>query len=77
MKEEISNKNFQVMAKKWPSNVCARKKISKFSGGLYTPAYMANLDSQGKGPIGRIKVGRQIAYEISSLIEWLESRCRP
>jgi len=64
------------LAKKWPSPYVVRKKISKFSGGIITPGYISNLDSQGEGPCGRIQVGRQIVYEVESLISWLEARSK-
>ena len=76
MSEISNNTKFTFMAAKWPSAIVARKKIEEFTGGLISPGYIANLDSQGKGPSGRIQVGRQIAYPVSSIILWLESRCK-
>ena len=40
---------FQKMAERWPSAIVARTEIEKFSGGLMTGKYLANLDSQGVG----------------------------
>ena len=65
---------FQSMAERWPSNFVARTEISHFTGGIISERYIANLDSRGKGPAGRIRTGRKIAYPITSLIEWLENR---
>ena len=62
------------LARKWPSNIVAREEISQFTGGLYTSSYMANIDSQGAGPEGRIRIGRKVAYPIDALISWLEKR---
>ncbi len=35
---------------------------------------LANLDSKGQGPEGKIRVARKVAYEIHSLVRWLEAR---
>ena len=66
--------NFQSLADSWPSPVVARQELEKFSGGILNPKTIANLDSQGKGPAGRIRIGRKIAYTASSLCEFLEQR---
>lgn len=62
------------LRKSWPSPFVARQEIKNFSGGIMSEKYIANLDSQGLGPPGRIKIGRKVAYPIDNLIEWLESR---
>jgi len=62
------------LAEKWPSTFVARGEVDRFTGGIITQKYLANLDSQGKGPTGRIRVGRKIAYPVSDFIKWLESR---
>lgn len=61
------------LARKWPSSLVAREQIATFTGGLYSPAYMANVDSRGEGP-PRIKIGAKVAYSVDSLISWLEKR---
>ena len=65
---------FQSLADKWPSSMVARTEIRNFTGGIINEKYIANLDSQGKGPKGRVRVGRKVAYPIESVIEFLESR---
>ena len=65
---------FQGMADKWPSAVVARTSIGKFTGDMISAKYMANLDSMGQGPKGRITCGRKVAYEVGSLIKWLRDR---
>jgi len=62
------------MADNWPSSYVARTQIERFTGGIMTGKYLANLDSQGLGPAGRIRVGRKIAYPVSEFIQWLEAR---
>jgi predicted DNA-binding transcriptional regulator AlpA len=65
--------NLSHLADKWPSSVVARRKVSEFSGGILSEKYCANLDSQGLGP-PRVRIGRQVAYPVTELIAWLESR---
>jgi len=64
---------FAEMQDKWESAVVARTEVSRFTGGLLSPAYMANLDSLGQGP-DRIHIGRKCCYPTHSLVEWLRSR---
>lgn len=63
------------LANSWPSPFVAREEIERFSGGILTAKYIANLDSLGKGPSGRFRCGRKVAYPVSSLIEFMEARC--
>lgn len=65
--------NLSSLATKWPSAFVARSEVSRFSGGLISDRYLANLDSQGAGP-PRVKVGRKVAYPVDGLISWLEKR---
>lgn len=62
------------LAKGWPSTIVARSEVDRFSGGVISVKYLANLDSAGKGPPGRIRVGRKVAYPVTGLISWLEER---
>ena len=62
------------MFKDWTAPFVPRTEVSHFSGGLLNGKTMANHDSLGTGPAGRLKIGRKIAYEKNSLIAWLESR---
>lgn len=53
-----------------------RKVVGKFTRGLLSPRYLANLDSQGRGPAGRVRIGGLICYPRSSLLAWLEQRTK-
>lgn len=66
--------DFSSLGEKWPSSYVSREKVGEFSGGIVCPKYLANLDSQGKGPKGRVRIGRKIAYPVDLFIKWLESR---
>lgn len=65
------------LADKWPSSFVARDEVDRFSGGMVTAKYLANLDCAGKGPEGRVRIGRKIAYPVNLLIRWLEDRAQP
>lgn len=50
-----------------------RKDIEKFFGHLISPRYLANLDSEGKGP-KRTRIGRKVAYTRDDWVEWIAGR---
>jgi hypothetical protein len=52
----------------------SREKIYEFTGGALSAGRLANLDSVGQGPPGRMKVGRKIVYPVDQLVAWLEKR---
>ena len=58
----------------WPSPVIARTELGTFTGGLISARTVANYDSLGKGPNGKIKIGRSVGYLKSALIDWLMAR---
>jgi hypothetical protein len=66
--------DLKALADRWPSAYVSRQEVRKFSGGIISEKSLANLDSLGLGPAGRLRIGRKIAYSVPSLIEWLESR---
>jgi hypothetical protein len=72
----VNQSVFQQMAGQWPSNVVAREEIHRFSGGIYSARYMANVDCKGLGPANRYRCGRKVFYPVSDLIQWLSERTR-
>jgi hypothetical protein len=54
--------------------VFARAKVGVLSGGIIASGTMANLDSQGKGPPIRVRIGKHTAYERISFLLWLRGR---
>lgn len=64
----------RALAEKWPSPFVSREEVGRFSGGILHPRTMANLDCLGKGPAGRVRVGRKVAYRVDDLVKWLEER---
>ena len=67
---------FDQMGEKWQSAGVARTETGVFSGGVLSPKTMANLDSQGLGPEGRISCGRKILYPVDNLISWMRGRAK-
>ena len=75
MTENIVNTEFiDEMAEKWPSSLCARRSMEKFSGGLYSTRFMANEDYAHRGPEGKVTIGGQVCYPVKNLIKWLKNR---
>ena len=70
----MENSLFQGLAERWPSAWVSRTEIEHFTGGIIKEKYLANLDSAGKGPAGRVRSGRKICYPVKNLVAWLESR---
>jgi hypothetical protein len=66
---------FDEMVERWPSAIVARTAVKKFSGGLISEKYMANLDSQQLGP-ERVKISGKVAYPAKSLAKWISDRAR-
>ena len=73
---KVTTPDLSIMAERWPSPFVARGEVGRFSGGMLTSKYLANLDSAGKGPTGRIRIGRKVAYPVDRLIEWMEQRAK-
>ncbi|MHB8111693.1 MAG: hypothetical protein ACYDHW_16845 [Syntrophorhabdaceae bacterium] len=72
---ESNKSDFWVkMAERWPSAIVARTEVSKFTGGLISVKYQANLDSKGLGPAMWVRIGRKIAYPVSEYVDWLRRR---
>ena len=70
----MEKRELREMAEKWPSTVVARGQVKTFTGGALTGKTVANADSDGAGPKGRFKVGRQTVYPVAAFIVWLEER---
>lgn len=68
--------NFDELVDAWGAPIVARTQVAKFSGGLLNPRTMANLDSLGLGPEGKIMVGGKVAYITRGLVEWMRQRQR-
>ncbi|MCI5158165.1 MAG: hypothetical protein D3906_06930 [Candidatus Electrothrix sp. AUS1_2] len=66
--------DLSAFAGSWHAPFVERQQVNKFSGGLLDPRTMANHDSAGTGPAGRIKIGRKVIYPVQDLITWLEGK---
>ena len=59
---------------KWSSTIVPRERFSEFTGGLLHPRTLANYDSRGEGPAGKMKCGNKVVYSLDSAIDWLRNR---
>ena len=68
--------DFQELVQRWQSPLVSRNQdaLDRFSGGLLNARTLANLDSLGRGPEGKIKVGRRVAYSTESLVAWMKAK---
>jgi hypothetical protein len=64
------------LEEKWGAPFVARREVYRFSGGIVTPRHLANEDSRGTGPDGKITVNGRVAYPTASLVAWLEERLK-
>ena len=65
--------NFSYLKKGWKEPIILRTEVGKFSRGIISPGYIANLDGIGQGP-KRMKIAGKVAYKVTDFINWLESR---
>lgn len=54
--------------------VFPRERVGELLSGIISPKTLANLDCEGRGPQGRIRIGRKICYQRGPFVEWLASR---
>lgn len=68
--------DLDVLIHKWPSPLVARDQriLDQFAGGLLNARTLANADSAGTGPRGKLRIGRKVAYPVDSLVEWMKAR---
>lgn len=64
---------YELLAKSLPPTF-SRVKAVELLGGLISVGRLANLDSQGKGPQGRIMLGKKVGYAREPFIAWLRAR---
>ena len=68
--------DLRILMDNWFSPMVTRDQVEKFSGGMVSKKYMANLDCKGEGPSGRFRVGRKVVYPVAELVTWLEGRAK-
>ncbi len=73
---EITKPDFSKIIEFNPLGFILREKIGIATGGIISPGYSANLDSdkEKEGIKGRFRVGKKIAYPVQSVVDFLESR---
>ncbi len=70
----VTNGNLECFIEAWGAPYVARTQVGRFSGYVLNSRTMANLDSLGKGPKGRIRIGKKVAYKVEDLVEWMQER---
>ncbi len=70
---ELQKIMMQALIDNWNSPIVPRKKFSEFSGGVYKPKTMANLDSLNRGP-PRLTNRKQALYLTVDAAKWLAER---
>ena len=58
----------------WKRPYVARHDVKEFSQNCFSGRTLANHDALGTGPKERVIIGRETAYPVDSLIEWIEAR---
>lgn len=69
---EVSTIRQKLLAELPP--IFTRSVAVKATGGLIAVGTLANLDSAGEGPPDKIRLGRKVAYERESFVEWFLAR---
>lgn len=53
--------------------IFTREEAAKHMGGLFKAKTLNNIDSRGDGPTIRVRVGKKVAYERHSFVQWLRN----
>ena len=53
--------------------VFTREEAVKHLGGLFHRKTLGNIDIRGEGPNVRVRIGKKVAYERESFIQWLRN----
>jgi hypothetical protein len=68
------NRITKMLLEHWPMPFVLRADAKKATGGVYSWQQVKNLDAQGKGPGGRFKIGKRVAYEKEPFFQWFLDR---
>ena len=72
--KEITVEDYYEKLKESMSPMFGRIEAVRYLGGTLYVGRLANLDSLGQGPQGKVTVGRKVAYFRDPFIAWLRSR---
>ncbi len=56
--------------------IFTREEAARQLGGLLSAKTLANYDAQGLGPKLKQRIGKKVAYERETFLEWLKSRIK-
>ncbi len=54
--------------------IFTRQVAAKAMGGMLSAGSLANLDCEGRGPGGRVMIGRKVGYQREPFVAWLLKR---
>ncbi|MBD5646900.1 MAG: helix-turn-helix domain-containing protein [Desulfovibrio sp.] len=57
--------------------VLTRRQVAEYLGDFISVKYLANLDSEGKGPKAYRFGKRKVLYERDDMLAWLDGRIKP
>ena len=70
----MENYQFIEQLRKELPPVFARHEVGRLTGGIISPGTLGNLDSLGKGPAGRLRIGHKVAYSRDLFVDWIAGR---
>ncbi|MDY0362042.1 MAG: hypothetical protein RBR08_11355 [Desulforegulaceae bacterium] len=70
------DKILEVLKKNYPLGLILRKDIEKATGGLLRCSTLAVRDSEGNGINNRVYIGKNPAYKIEDVVEYLKKKVR-
>lgn len=68
---------FDQLADNWKGELVWREQntLDRFAGeGVLNARTMANKDSMGQGPEGRVRIGKKVCYPKYNLAAWMKSQ---
>ncbi|GEM_PF-681789 len=73
--DKIFPPELQELKDRWPWPIVTRNDLPKFSAGLIrNPKSIRNADSKGVGIKGGFRVGRNVAYKVDAVIEYMADK---
>lgn len=57
--------------------VLTRRQVAEFFGDFISVKYLANLDSEGRGPQAYRFGSRKVIYQRDDMLTWLDKRITP
>ena len=72
----MKNEIVDILEIAWTEPIVFRRDSFRASGGSISRKYLANLDSQGKGPEGKAILNGKVCYPADNFFQWLRGRIK-